>query len=118
MPAGGILITIGNATSISGNAHVFIVGLLINVFGVRLLKPMSVQWSRSSNRKEARGCRSCCLLIAAVLVVVVLAPSGTIKLDPNAISRACSVMIGLLALGYFGYLLFFAGLAPEDRHRV
>jgi POT family proton-dependent oligopeptide transporter len=37
--AGGILITIGNATLISGAAQVFFLGLLINVFGVGLLKP-------------------------------------------------------------------------------
>jgi proton-dependent oligopeptide transporter, POT family len=37
--AGGILIMIGNATLISGTAQVFFLGLLINVFGVGLLKP-------------------------------------------------------------------------------
>jgi proton-dependent oligopeptide transporter, POT family len=37
--AGGILIMIGNATLISGAAQVFFLGLLINVFGVGLLKP-------------------------------------------------------------------------------
>jgi proton-dependent oligopeptide transporter, POT family len=36
---GGILIMIGNATLISGSAQVFFLGLLINVFGVGLLKP-------------------------------------------------------------------------------
>jgi proton-dependent oligopeptide transporter, POT family len=36
---GGILIMIGNATLISGTAQVFFLGLLINVFGVGLLKP-------------------------------------------------------------------------------
>jgi proton-dependent oligopeptide transporter, POT family len=37
--AGGTLIMIGNATLISGTAQVFFLGLLINVFGVGLLKP-------------------------------------------------------------------------------
>ena len=36
---GGILLLIGNATLISGTAQVFFLGLLINVFGVGLLKP-------------------------------------------------------------------------------
>jgi proton-dependent oligopeptide transporter, POT family len=36
---GGTLIMIGNATLISGTAQVFFLGLLINVFGVGLLKP-------------------------------------------------------------------------------
>jgi POT family proton-dependent oligopeptide transporter len=37
--AGGVLIMIGNATLISGTPQVFFLGLLINVFGVGLLKP-------------------------------------------------------------------------------
>src|SRR3981081_1268617 len=37
--AGGVLIMIGNATLISGSAQVFFLGLLINVFGIGLLKP-------------------------------------------------------------------------------
>jgi POT family proton-dependent oligopeptide transporter len=36
---GGILIMIGNATLLSATAQVFFLGLLINVFGVGLLKP-------------------------------------------------------------------------------
>src|SRR3569833_2354943 len=37
--AGGVLITIGNATLISGAPQIFFLGLLINIFGVGLLKP-------------------------------------------------------------------------------
>jgi proton-dependent oligopeptide transporter, POT family len=37
--AGGVLIMIGNATLISGTAQIFFLGLLINVFGIGLLKP-------------------------------------------------------------------------------
>jgi POT family proton-dependent oligopeptide transporter len=37
--SGGLLIMIGNATLISGIPQVFFLGLLINVFGVGLLKP-------------------------------------------------------------------------------
>jgi proton-dependent oligopeptide transporter, POT family len=37
--AGGVLIMIGNATLISGVAEIFFLGLLINVFGIGLLKP-------------------------------------------------------------------------------
>jgi proton-dependent oligopeptide transporter, POT family len=37
--AGAVLITIGNATLVSGTPQVFFLGLLINIFGVGLLKP-------------------------------------------------------------------------------
>ena len=187
--AGGILITIGNATLISGNAQVFR-GLLINVFGIGLLKPnvsavvaqlypegtrgadagfsifyMGINtgaffgswlvplaahaygwhmgfglpaigmllggsaisvghantcaiaapaWRRMRN--QARGCRRA--------VGRSRARRGGIgsdrrrQIDPNAISIACSWLIGLLAFGYFAYLLFFAGLTPQERQRV
>src|SRR5579871_2966424 len=36
---GGLLIMIGNATLISGVPQIFFVGLLVNIFGVGLLKP-------------------------------------------------------------------------------
>jgi POT family proton-dependent oligopeptide transporter len=37
--SGGVLIMIGNAMLISGTAQVFFLGMLVNVFGVGLLKP-------------------------------------------------------------------------------
>ena len=37
--AGAVLIMVGNATLISGTTQIFFVGLLLNVFGVGLLKP-------------------------------------------------------------------------------
>jgi proton-dependent oligopeptide transporter, POT family len=37
--AGAVLITVGNATLISGTPQIFFLGLLLNVFGVGLLKP-------------------------------------------------------------------------------
>ena len=58
------------------------------------------------------------LFVLGVLSVAVLAAGGAIRLDANAIGTACSWAIGLLALAYFTYLLFFAGLAPEERRRV
>jgi POT family proton-dependent oligopeptide transporter len=58
------------------------------------------------------------LLVAAVLVVAALAATGTISLDANAIAVAASWLIGLLAVAYFTYLIFFAGLSVEERNRV
>lgn len=58
------------------------------------------------------------LLVGTVVTVVVLAVTGTITLDANAIGAACSWLIGLLAIAYFIYLLFFAGLTLQERRRV
>lgn len=58
------------------------------------------------------------VFIVALVVVVGLALTGTITLDANAIATAASWLIGLLAIAYFTYLIFFAGLTPEERKRV
>jgi len=50
--------------------------------------------------------------------VVVLAASGTLRLDAAVLVAAASRGYALLALAYFVYLLFFAGLSGEERRRA
>src|SRR5262249_17774270 len=57
-------------------------------------------------------------LVAATALVAALAASGTIHLNPNALGTAFSWLIALLAVGYFTYLVFFAGLDATERRRV
>ena len=58
------------------------------------------------------------IIVAAIAVVAALSITGTIQIDAVAVSAAASWLIGLLALGYFLYLLFFAGLDAVERGRV
>jgi proton-dependent oligopeptide transporter, POT family len=58
------------------------------------------------------------LFVVALAVVAGLALTGTITLDANAIATAASWLIGLLAVAYFTYLIFFAGLTAPERNRV
>ena len=188
--AGGVLIMIGNATLISGTPQVFFLGLLINVFGIGLLKPnisaiVAQLYPEGGSRRDAGfsifymginlgsffgswlvplfafkygwhwgfalpavgmllglvqflktrrylGDRGVALapdarrgswlpvvvLIAILLLVAALALSGAISLDANAIAVAASWLIGLLAIAYFTYLIFFAGLNREERNRA
>ena len=58
------------------------------------------------------------VLAIALATVAILALTGTIHLDANAIATAASWLIGLLAIAYFTYLLFFAGLTADERSRV
>jgi POT family proton-dependent oligopeptide transporter len=44
--------------------------------------------------------------------------TGRLHIDPAAVSAAASWLLGLLAAGYFLYLLVFAGLGPMERRRV
>jgi proton-dependent oligopeptide transporter, POT family len=58
------------------------------------------------------------LFVAALALVAVLALSGALTIDPVAVSNAASWLIGLLAVAYFVYLIFFAGLQGAERNRV
>jgi proton-dependent oligopeptide transporter, POT family len=53
-----------------------------------------------------------------VIVVVTLAVTGRITIDARAVATASAWLIGVIACAYFGYLLLFAGLTAEERHRV
>ncbi len=56
--------------------------------------------------------------LGAVAVLVVLALTGQIRLDAAALAAAATWGYLVLALGYFVYLLFFAGLSAEERRRA
>jgi proton-dependent oligopeptide transporter, POT family len=58
------------------------------------------------------------IFLAVVAVIVVLTLTRTVRLDAAALAGAASWGYGLLALLYFGYLLFFAGLAAAERRRA
>ena len=58
------------------------------------------------------------IFLAAVAVIVVLTLTRTVRLDAAALAGAASWGYGLLALLYFGYLLFFAGLTAAERRRA
>jgi proton-dependent oligopeptide transporter, POT family len=187
---GGVLIMIGNATLISGTAQVFFLGLLINVFGVGLLKPnisaiVAQLYPEGGSRRDAgfsifymginlgsflgsllvplfahrygwhwgfslpavgmllglvqflktrRHLGTCgvalapdakqgswlpiLLFLAAIAAVAVLAVTGAISLNANAIGTAASWLIIALAIAYFTYLIFFAGLTRVERNRA
>jgi POT family proton-dependent oligopeptide transporter len=56
--------------------------------------------------------------MVVIVVVAALALTGTLQLDAAKISTALNWVLLALAAGYFAYLLFFAGLAPDERKRV
>jgi proton-dependent oligopeptide transporter, POT family len=60
------------------------------------------------------------LAAAALLVVVVvtLAATAVIRIDARVVAAASAWLIGVLACGYFAYLLYFAGLTALERRRV
>ena len=58
------------------------------------------------------------LFLAAVAVLVILALSGRVKLDAAALATMATWGYAVLAVAYFVYLLFFAGLSGDERRRA
>ena len=57
-------------------------------------------------------------IVGLIAVIAALSILGKIRIDPVAVSAAASWLIALLALAYFIYLIFFAGLDKAERGRV
>ncbi len=58
------------------------------------------------------------VFLGAVAVIVVLALTGRVRLDAAVLAAAATWGYAILALAYFVYLLFFAGLSREERRRA
>jgi POT family proton-dependent oligopeptide transporter len=58
------------------------------------------------------------VFLAVLAFVVVLMMTGTLQVEPLRVAGSASWLMGLLAAGYFGYLLLFAGLTGAERGRV
>jgi POT family proton-dependent oligopeptide transporter len=122
-----------NSGSVLGS---FLVPVAAAAFGWRLgfglsalfmvLGVVQFLWSRSwlgvaglRPANEGRGSWTpVVVFLAAVAAIVVLALTGSVRLDAAALVRAASWGYGLLALAYFVYLLFFAGLSGVERRRA
>ncbi len=55
---------------------------------------------------------------AAAALIAALAMTGAIHLDAVALAEVASWAYAVLAVGYFAFLLFFAGLTPTERKRA
>ena len=58
------------------------------------------------------------VFVAAIAVVAVLAITGVLRIDAVAMAALASWAMLVLGVGYFVYLLFFAGLTRVERNRV
>jgi proton-dependent oligopeptide transporter, POT family len=58
------------------------------------------------------------VLLALIAAAVLLAASGLVRIDAALIGAFATWAVSLLAVGYFVYLLFFAGLDATERRRV
>jgi proton-dependent oligopeptide transporter, POT family len=73
----------------------------------------------NGSRDEQRRVRNISLAaLAVILLVAVLALAGVIRINAVAVARNFAVIILVLALLYFAYLFFFAGLNGGEKKRV
>src|SRR4029077_15035885 len=69
--------------------------------------------------RQQRGDSNAVLVMAAAIALVaLLAMTGVLKLDPVGMAAGASWVMLALGVGYFAYLLFFAGLTAVERKRV
>lgn len=58
------------------------------------------------------------VFVAIVAIVAALTVGGELRIDPVAVSAATTWLILIIAVGYFAYLFFFAGLSTLERRRA
>ena len=58
------------------------------------------------------------VLLALLAAGVVAAASGAMHIDPALLGASASWAVSFLAVGYFVYLIFFAGLTATERRRI
>jgi POT family proton-dependent oligopeptide transporter len=66
----------------------------------------------------ARYLKAVWIAIALLIIVAVLLMTGTVSLSPRALRRHAVLVLALATVGYFFYLLFFAGLNAAEKRSV
>ena len=83
----------------------------------RTLGPIGV--APSAGPEEQRRIRAISLgALALVAVIVALGMLGVYSVDPVAVAQRMTIIIGGIALAYFLYLFFFAGLTRDEMKRT
>jgi POT family proton-dependent oligopeptide transporter len=98
------------------------VGMLLGLITFRLRAPGTlgpIGLKPNGAPDEQRRVRSISFaMLGVIAVVVLLATTGVLRINPVAVARNFTAVILTLALIYFGYLFFFAGLTGTEKKRV
>ena len=98
------------------------VGMLCGLITFRLLAPSTlgpIGVLPNGSREEQRRVRALSYgLLGVIGLVVLLAMTGVLRINAVAVAQNMTVIILGLALLYFGYLFFFAGLDGNEKKRV
>lgn len=98
------------------------VGMLIGLIQYRLRAPRNfgpIGARPSGDAASQRRVRNAALgALAIIALVVVLAMTGVFTIDPRAVAERMTIVIGAMAIAYFTYLFFFAGLDRDEKKRT
>ncbi len=98
------------------------VGMLIGLLTYRANSPKTLGplgLNPSVGPEQQRTVRNGTFIGVGILAIIVtLAMVGVIPVNPVAIAQKMTIVIGVLALAYFTYLFFFAGLSRDELKRA
>ena len=98
------------------------IGMLFGLITFRLMAPTTlgpIGLKPNGTIEEQRRVRSLSLgLLGVIALVTILSMVGVIRINPIAVAQNLTAVILGLALVYFAYLFFFAGLNGDEKKRV
>jgi POT family proton-dependent oligopeptide transporter len=98
------------------------IGMLLGLITFRALAPRTlgpIGLKPNGTVYEQRRVRNlACSLLAVIGLVTVLAIAGVIHINAVKVAENFAVIVLALALLYFAYLFFFAGLTGDEKKRV
>ena len=98
------------------------VGMLIGLVTYRIRAPRNLGPIGALPSADVAGQRRVRTIVigAAILIalVVLAAMAGLFTINPRAVAERMTVVIGAMAVLYFGYLFAFAGLTADEKKRT
>src|SRR5689334_7584202 len=101
-----------------------ILGLITySFFAPRTLGTLGVERSRHADpavdtRQVRRGTMATFAALAVLAIVIALAATGTIHLDPQAIAKSMTYVLVGIAVVYFAWLFALGGLTSDEKKRI
>ena len=98
------------------------VGMLLGLITFRLRAAStlgSIGLAPSASPEEQRRVRLITFVgVGVIFLTVILASLGTLAINPVSLAERMSVIVASMALLYFAYLFFFAGLTSKEKKGV
>jgi POT family proton-dependent oligopeptide transporter len=98
------------------------VGMLIGLITYRLRSPETlgpIGLQPTASPEERNRVRTITLVgVALILLIAVLGMVGVYSVDPSTVARRMRDVMLAMAVLYFGYLFFLAGLTTDEKKRV